>query len=837
MAGNVTSVITSDKKVGSVLTTYILIILQLLGLIFVSYTYELETLLHLTTLLSVTTAGFFINSSINKSYRPYFFGILSLVLLSVVIGWKSMAVVFVLGTLAVLIATFIIPRILKYILLILLFGGLAYLLWAKPDWIQAHVVILATLGTMFMFRLSLFLYDKNYEKERPLFIKDWSYFFMLPNMTMMLFPVVDYKLFLNRYYDDKALSIYKKGVQWVALGVFHLVVYRFIYYYLLLPPSQVNDAMSFWHYAVTNYMLIIRLSGLFHISVGIMCLFGFNLPRVFDNYFLASGFADLWRRINIYFRDYVIRLFYYPLFFKIRKIGDLNAKVLAILVIFIMTWFLHSLQWFWLRGFFPLRMVDAVFWGLFGVLVAGNAIWESKKAKVRPDKKSWRYAAVMTIQIIGMFTFMSILWSVWSSTTMGEWLSVAKFSFTDGSGFYTGMAAGILLLWILGTIIYKQFETRQYGNFIDPDPKSATATFWSVSMVVILLLLQWGPVKSAVEHTFGSNMEGILTQKLNSADENLLVEGYYEEILIGNELTSPISDMVDRGEGGKFRSSEGAILVDDIRIVVGKPNVKFIFKDMPYSSNSLGIRDKEYTKIPAENTIRTAVLGGSYVNGSGVGDDDVFDQILEMKLNEFQSEINYEIINLGNPGFDLIQCIYDFEAKKAEQLNFDNLIYISHGIDMYKNIRTLVNIYTSGIELPYKFLREIIRKSGVSKSMLPSDIFRALEPYGTELVFESYKYLYEYCQAKNIKPIWMFWPTTAKHPYVNDFPEEIAEIVRELNYTRISLDDVYKGIEPRKLFVSPVDRHPNQLGHSLVADTLFKIITENPDILEMKAKN
>ena len=321
MVGNLAIEGETKSKAESGISTYILISLQLISLVFISYLYDLESLMSLSKLLAVATVGFFINSALNKEYRQYFFGILSLVLLTVVIGWKSMLVVFVLGTLIVLIATFIKNKVLKYTTLLLIFGGLAYLLITKPEWIQAHLVILAILGTMFMFRLSLFLYDKNYEKDRPSFIKDWSYFFMLPNMTMMLFPVVDYKLFLNRYYDADAIKIYKKGVQWVALGVFHLVVYRFIYYFLLLPPSEVTDAFSFWHYSVTNYLLIIRLSGLFHISVGVLCLFGFNLPRVFDNYFLASGFADLWRRINIYFRDYVIRLFYYPMFFKIRKNG------------------------------------------------------------------------------------------------------------------------------------------------------------------------------------------------------------------------------------------------------------------------------------------------------------------------------------------------------------------------------------------------------------------------------------------------------------------------------------------------------------------------------------
>src|SRR5690606_32124692 len=253
----------------------------------------------------------------------------------------------------------------------------------------------------------------------------------------------------RNYYSDSAISIYKKGVQWIVLGLFHLLVYRVIYYYFLLPPTEVTDVVSLWHYMTTNYLLIIRLSGLFHISVGVLCLFGFNLPRVFDNYFLASGFSDLWRRINIYFRDYLIKLFYYPLFFKLRKYGDLNAKVLAILVIFFITWFLHSFQWFWLRGYFPLRMVDIVFWGVFGILVAGNAIWESKKISRQINEKSWKHSALMTTQILGMFLFMSVLWSIWSSTTMESWFYVVKNLLVGSQLQYFWLSIFLIVLWAL----------------------------------------------------------------------------------------------------------------------------------------------------------------------------------------------------------------------------------------------------------------------------------------------------------------------------------------------------------------------------------------------------
>ncbi len=809
------------------------ILLQLIAINLLVFWYDVESFLNLDKLLLVASIGFIVNSIISRPYRLYFFLLLGLVLLFLLNGLTGMIGVLCIGIIVTLISVFL-DKFLRNILLVTVFLGLIVLMALKPDWLVPHLVVVSTLGSMFIFRLSIFLFDKTYQKERPKLIKDITYFFMLPNMAILLFPAVDYKLFLRNYYSDSAISIYKKGVQWIVLGLFHLLVYRVIYYYFLLPPTEVTDVVSLWHYMTTNYLLIIRLSGLFHISVGVLCLFGFNLPRVFDNYFLASGFSDLWRRINIYFRDYLIKLFYYPLFFKLRKYGDLNAKVFAILVIFFITWFLHSFQWFWLRGYFPLRMVDIVFWGVFGILVAGNAIWESKRKSNQIDKKSWKYSALMTTQILGMFLFMSVLWSIWSSTTMGSWLYVVKNIFAGSQLQFLSLFIILIVAWIFGVVIYRFFELKEFGKVMDPDPKTKLASYWSVAMLFILMVFQLQPVQTLMAKHSNIDLIGFLEPKLNIADENLLVDGYYEEILIGNELTNPVGEIVERRDRGRFLHSEGALLVDDIRIVLGKPNISFTFKEKPYTTNFLGIRDQNYSKIKPTNTIRTGILGGSYVNGSGIADNELFDELLEQKLNSLNNKDDYEFWNFGNPGFDLVQCIYDFEMKEAVKYDFDNLIYISHGIDKFKNIRTLATAIESGKTIPYDFIQKIIDKSSIDENSTSMSVYDKLEPFADELVTGLYQYLYDFCLQNNIKPIWIYWPTTDVHPFVEMYPEDLSLLVKEIGFTVIDLTDVYKDYKAADLFVTPKDRHPNALGHSLIADELYEILNSSPEILKKK---
>jgi hypothetical protein len=114
-----------------------------------------------------------------------------------------------------------------------------------------------------------------------------------------LFPVVDWRNFLRTYYDTDEHRIHQKGMQWMFRGLVHLILYRLVYYRFTLPMEQVANVGDLARFLVANYLLYLRISGQFHLIVGMLGLFGFNLPETNRLYLLASGFSDYWRRINI----------------------------------------------------------------------------------------------------------------------------------------------------------------------------------------------------------------------------------------------------------------------------------------------------------------------------------------------------------------------------------------------------------------------------------------------------------------------------------------------------------------------------------------------------------
>ncbi len=80
-----------------------------------------------------------------------------------------------------------------------------------------------------------------------------------------------------------------------------------------------HDLASLACYLVCNYLLYLQVSGQFHIACGMLHLFGFQLPETHHHYLLATGFTDYWRRINIYWKDFMVRLFFNPVVFRLKR--------------------------------------------------------------------------------------------------------------------------------------------------------------------------------------------------------------------------------------------------------------------------------------------------------------------------------------------------------------------------------------------------------------------------------------------------------------------------------------------------------------------------------------
>ncbi len=282
-------------------------------------------------------------------------------------------------------------------------------------------------GGIFMFRMMIYVYDLRQEKSAGTLLDYLAYFFILPNYYFLLFPVIDYQTMRSTYYSAEFHKQAQEGVRWIARGLSQLLIYRLIYH--LRPNPSPDDVTSLGTLVLTmvlTYLLYLRLSGQYHVIIGMMHLFGFNLPETHRRFLFAESLTDFWRRINIYWKDFMVKMFYYPVFFRLRAYGDMGATAAATCVVFGLTWFLHAYQFYWLSGKFLLALHDLLFWAILGILVLLNVLYEMRpkpKTAARP-KARW---FVRPVKIAATFSLITVLWSMWNSRSLAEWVDMLTY--------------------------------------------------------------------------------------------------------------------------------------------------------------------------------------------------------------------------------------------------------------------------------------------------------------------------------------------------------------------------------------------------------------------------
>lgn len=301
-------------------------------------------------------------------------------------------------------------------------GGLAGTFVPEAAWM--------VLGTMFMFRMIVLMYELKHAKapERPVDVL--GYFFLLPNYCFPHFPVVDYRTLQRGYFATDIHVIQRGGLRMMFRGAVQLLLYRLVYHLLLIPADEVHDFGSLVGFLVCNYLLYLRVSGQFHMACGMLHLFGHQLPETHHHYLLATGFTDYWRRINIYWKDFMVRVVFNPVVFRLKKRPQALALSVATVAVFLTTWALHAYQSFWLRGHWGFSVPDALFWGILGALVLVNVRNDARSQRTRArlskgkSRPSPRELAIRAIKILGTFTTIALLWSLWSSPSVGAWLAM-----------------------------------------------------------------------------------------------------------------------------------------------------------------------------------------------------------------------------------------------------------------------------------------------------------------------------------------------------------------------------------------------------------------------------
>ncbi len=818
----------------------LLIVLQLVLLAVVIRQFQIESPAFVR-LAMLAFVGFAINAFLPLSWRPLFFVALSIAAILMVLGTASGAWLIGLGL--VLIAICHLPMRLRY--RVALLAGVGALLALQragiidSPWSQA---VWPILGSMFMFRLIVYLYDLNHETVPVSPSRTLGYFFLLPNVCFPLFPVVDYKAFRRNYYDDEATRIYQIGVNWMVRGVIHLILYRVVYYYLVLAPSEVHNIGTFTQFVVANFLLYLRISGQFHIIVGMLYLFGFRLPETHHKYFLSSSFTDFWRRINIYWKDFMLKIFYYPLYFRLKSFGPMRALVVSTFLVFFATWALHTYQWFWLRGKVLLAWTDAAFWAILAVLVVVNAVYEMRHGRVRSlghSRWSWQELGGKGLRVAGTFASISILWSLWTSESFSAW-----FSIWGALGETRPAAAG----WIPGIIIASVVAVSDAVKPTSRPPKRPPGGFWSntrwstVTTLISLLLMAALGVQG-IHIMLGPKMATVINSlrsgQLSRVDNAMLERGYYEDLVRVDRFNNQLWE-VYMNKPANWLDVTGLGLEqfrDDFLQKELIPSRKAQTRFGPIQTNRWGMRDRDYERQPPPGTYRIALLGASTVMGWGVGDSEAFEAIVEDRLNRERPSVNYaryEILNFAVPGYEPLQQLVVLE--KAWEFSPNAVIHVAAGREVFGAVQNLATAVRKGVPIPYEFLRDVARRAGIDAKTDETTALRRLQPFGGELLAWVYGQMAAACKQHNAVPILVFLP----HIYPGIWEQEADEVIvraKAAGFVVLDLKRIYQGIDPAVLRLAEWDAHPNAGGHQIIAQKLYDAIVQNTSTIFIPRAN
>jgi len=811
---------------------------QLVLLVFVTSWYQLENPAFAKQIVPLAAIGFLLHHLAPARWRLTYFVWLSVTGLVMVLGWTNtawlVAVTAAFAALCHLRATWAVR-----VATLVAAGTVLGVLRVRPDWVPFSPGIWPILGSILMFRLIVYAYDVRNSRERIPVTWSAAYFFMLPNVVFPLFPVVDFTAFRRTYYDREPFAIYQRGVEWMFRGLVHLLLYRAIYQHLTLAPSEVTTGAQLVRYMSATFLLYLRVSGTFHFIVGMLHLFGFRLPETHRFFYLASSFTDFWRRINIYWKDFMMKVVFYPVYFPLRKRGETTALVVGTLAVFGVTWLTHSYQWFWILGKWLLSWTDGLFWGVLGVLLIANSLWEARHGRKRvipgAGKRRTRDALGAALKSVGVFATICTLWSFWGSPTIGDWLdlvTVQRF----------GVADWAAVLGVLALIFVAAFIGERTGRSQGDADRGAKAekpwrrTALATAAGLAVLATTTSPV---VTQRFGADaaqfMRDMRLPELNKRDAAALQRGYYENLqgvsLQNSQLWELYAQRPTEGQdiwqSGVLRERPD-FLARDMRPMFGTFESGHSFR-----TNRWGMRDRDYALAKPAGTTRIALLGQSYVAGDGVSDGETFEEVAEDRLAAERGDSSVQILNFAVGSYSILQQLLILD-ERVWQFTPDAVLYVANPGDGERLAIHLVQQLRRGVQPPFEPLRDILRRANVTSDLRENEALSRLVPFRSEMLSWAEHELLERCRAHGVRAVWIYLSLPERGPE----PATIQALVAQAKAAGLQAwdwSDVYDGHDLRTLQATPWDFHPNAAGHRLIADRFLRDLTADSGLLRPAA--
>lgn len=166
-----------------------------------------------------------------------------------------------------------------------------------------------------------------------------------------------------------------------------------------------------------------------------------------------------------------------------------------------------------------------------------------------------------------------------------------------------------------------------------------------------------------------------------------------------------------------------------------------ILYDGLFTINSLSMRARrEYDRQPAEDSLRIALFGDSYVASDEVNNEEAWGYILEKLLME--AGVNAEVLNFGVGGYGMGQAFLRWQ-KQGKDFSPDIVIFVFQPENLDRNVNVFRLLYVQG-GVVYSKPRFILEGESLalinSPALPPEEIIDAFENFDSHplAAFEAY---------------------------------------------------------------------------------------------------
>lgn len=780
-------------------------------------------------------AGFLLNQLVPQARRLAFFALLSLGSF-VLVFRESAAWIIGPGLALIALAHAPVPFLARVGLLVAAGGGLAWLR-VHPDSSPMPNALWPIFGSLFMFRLMMYVYDLKHRRAPFSAAHAISYFFMLPNACFPMFPLVDYKTFCDAHYKAPELETYQRGLHWCFQGVLHILLYRLIYQNAVVDPATIATAGDAARHIASAYLVYLRFTGSFHLIIGLLYLFGFNLPRVFHFWVLASGFTDLWRRVNIYWKNFIQKLVFYPLHFGLKgRVPQGAVLAIATALTFVLTWWLHSYQWFWIRGDFPILLKDVVFWSIIGIGVFVNLVLEERygrRRSLRKAKETARDALRRAAKTVLMFTFMCFAWTLWTAESFAEVAQItaalANLSWTAALAIVAALTAVGAAAILLGTRpADPPIRAEQPGGLQPLALLRAAAPTLAIAAGMLLvaqypLIFSFSPKLVSIVDNMRSG------DRLSARDSKAMERGYYEDLTNVTRFNDELAEILSEMPPGWNKNAAVQPHPAEFPPFSFRPNASVDYKGARLNINQWGMHDREYTMEKPPGTFRIAVLGSSHTVGIGVDRAHTYENLVEDRLNAQYGAargVKFEILNFAVSGYGPTCGLITFEQKILDFA--PDAVLVGGMDDITWIVNELVNASTKSLPIPYQELADAVARADVPPGTPMVLAEQRLSPHARTMLEFVYGRFVELSRAHHVIPLATVLPRPEDlTDRILALDAEQAEMMERAGFELVDTHHAYEALaDPSSLWIRKYDRHPNEQGHRLLADALYASLVE-----------